>query len=181
MSRRATALRSPLRAAALVGCAAILVLLSGSAAGAAKHGGARHRTATHRGRLPSVRYAKALTKEPVVHAQKGSPPKGLRTKDLVVGTGSVVKAGSTVSLLYVGANYKNGKDFTQATWTKGTPATFSLAQVVPGFARGLVGMKVGGRREIVIPPALGYGNHKVGPIKADETLVFVVDLKGVSP
>ena len=126
-----------------------------------------------------VGHAKDLKVEPVVHGSKGKPPRKLEVKNLVLGTGATVKSSSTVSVVYVGANYKTGKDFTQATWTSKQTAAFPLSGVVPGFAEGLVGMKVGGRREIVIPPKLGYGDRSYGPIKANETLVFVVDLKGL--
>lgn len=149
----------------------------------ASHRRASNRRASHHGRrskLPVIGNATNLNLEPVVHATKGKPPKKLEVKDLVVGTGAAVTTSSTVSVVYVGANYTTGKDFTQATWTSKRPTTFPLSGVVPGFAEGLIGMKVGGRREIVIPPSLGYGDQSEGPIKANETLVFVVDLKGVS-
>ncbi|MGH8989097.1 MAG: FKBP-type peptidyl-prolyl cis-trans isomerase [Acidimicrobiales bacterium] len=135
----------------------------------------------HRGpRLPVVGNARDLKREPVVHATKGRPPTKLEMKNLVVGKGKTAKDSSTVSVMYVGASYRTGKDFTSTTWKERHPTTFPLNEVVPGFRRGLIGMKVGGRREIVIPPKLGYGDRSTGPIKADETLVFVVDLKGVS-
>jgi hypothetical protein len=134
----------------------------------------------HGARLPVIANAKNLSMEPVVRPSKGKPPKHLEVKDLVKGTGAIVTRSSTVDVLYVGANYRTGKDFTQATWVAKRPITFSLAGVVRGFAEGLLGMRVGGRREIVIPPRLGYGDHHDGPIKPGETLVFVVDLKGAS-
>lgn len=143
-----------------------------------KSGHHRHRT-HHRLRLPKVGNATTMSAEPVVHATKGARPKKLEVKDLVVGTGAAVTLASTVSVKYVGANYATGRDFTSATWSSGRPTTFPLSEVVPGFAKGLVGMKVGGRREMVIPPKLGYGSSAQGPIKAHETLVFVVDLEGV--
>lgn len=103
-------------------------------------------------------------------------PTSLQTKDLVVGTGTTAVASSTVLVQYVGADYADGKDF-DSSWQSHQAASFPLAQVVPGFAQGIVGMKTGGRREIVIPPALGYGASGDPPaVKADETLVFVVDL-----
>lgn len=147
-----------------------------AAAASVKHHPAKHAA----GGLPTVGHATALAKEPVIHAGKGRPPAKLLVKNLVNGTGATVTASSTVLVKYVGANYKNGKDFTAVTWQSGQPTSFPLSGVVPGFAEGLVGMKVGGRREIVIPPALGYQNHANGPIKATETLVFVVDLESVS-
>lgn len=145
----------------------------------------RHRHhATHKKhhgpKVPVVGNAKDLNVEPVVHAAKGRAPKKLEVKNLVVGTGATATMASTVSVVYVGALYKTGKDFTQSTWTTRKPTTFPLTGVVAGFADGLVGMKVGGRREIVIPPKLAYGNRRYGPIPANSTLVFVVDLKAVS-
>jgi peptidylprolyl isomerase len=134
----------------------------------------------HPGPIPVVRHAGTLATEPVVEPTKGKPPKKLEVKDLVVGTGARVTDSSTVSVVYVGAYYKTGKDFTKATWTSHRATTFPLSGVVLGFREGLVGMKVGGRREIVIPPKLGYGDKKFGPIPANSTLVFVVDLKAVS-
>ena len=90
------------------------------------------------------------------------------------------KATSTVDVKYIGASYATGKDFTASTWTTNKAASFSLTEVVPGFAKGIAGMKVGGRREIVIPSALGYGASGDGStIKPNETLVFVVDLESI--
>ncbi len=130
-------------------------------------------------KLPVIGNATDLDREPVVHATKGKPPDVLEVKNLVLGTGAAVTSSSTVEVVYVGADYSTGKDFTQVTWTDHRTLSFSLGDVVRGFAQGLIGMKVGGRREIVIPPKLGYGDHSYGTIKANETLVFVVDLKGV--
>lgn len=159
-------------------CIGGAAMWSAGPAGAAS-AGHTHGKKSHSG-LPEVGNATELSKEPVIHAGKGRPPTKLLTKNLVVGSGTAVTSGSSVSVKYVGANYANGKDFTTSTWQSGQATTFSLAHVVPGFADGLVGMKVGGRREIVIPPALGYGQTADGPIRANETLVFVVDLEGVS-
>jgi len=136
--------------------------------------------ASHRHHLPKITHAGDLSAEPVVKASRGRPPGKLLVKNLVTGTGAAVTSTSTVSVKYVGANYRTGKDFTQVTWQSGRPTSFPLSGVIPGFAQGLVGMKIGGRREIVIPPRLGYGNHASGPVKANETLVFVVDLEGVT-
>jgi peptidylprolyl isomerase len=135
----------------------------------------------HPSRIPAVEHATDLSAEPIIRAGKGKPPTKVLVKNLVVGTGATV-AGTDddVTVKYVGANYKSGQDFTSATWTSGQPATFTLRGVVQGFAEGLVGMKVGGRREVVIPPKYGYGDHHEGPIVANETLVFVVDLESVS-
>jgi peptidylprolyl isomerase len=131
--------------------------------------------------VPAVAEPTNLSTEPVVSGGSQPPPTKLVTRDLVVGTGTVATASSTVDVKYVGASYTTGKDFTSSTWTDNKPTSFSLDTVVPGFAEGIVGMKIGGRREIVIPPSLGYGSSGAGAtIKPNETLVFVVDLTGVS-
>lgn len=85
-------------------------------------------------------------------------------------------ASDTVVVQYVGANYSTGVDF-DSSWSRDQAATFPLNEVVPGFSQGIVGTKVGGRREIVIPSALGYGTAGSPPAEApNEALVFVVDL-----
>lgn len=151
---------------------------AGGTAGAVSRTGAKKH---HSSQFPAVEHATDLTVEPVIRAGKGRPPSKVLIKNLVTGTGATVTAtNEDVTVAYVGANYKNGKDFTSATWTSGQPATFTLQGVVPGFREGLLGMKVGGRREVVIPPKYGYRNAHEGPIVANETLVFVVDLKSVS-
>lgn len=112
---------------------------------------------------------------------KGAPPKSLVTKDLEEGTGPAGKAGDVVSVNYVGVNYKTGKEF-DASWSRGEPFTFTLGagEVIPGWDQGVEGMKVGGRRELIIPPELGYGSTGSPPvIPPNETLVFVVDLEAI--
>ena len=130
---------------------------------------------------PTVAAPTDVKTEPVIGPGTTPPPTSLETKDLVVGTGKTAVASDTVSVYYVGVDYTNGKIFDDSPWKSGAPAPFVLSQVVPGFAQGIVGMKVGGRREIVIPPALGYGADGSPPaVGPNETLVFVVDLKTVS-
>jgi peptidylprolyl isomerase len=117
--------------------------------------------------------------EPTVTVPPGAPPTQLETSDLIVGTGPAAKAGDTVTVQYVLATYSTGKVI-QASWTS-QPFPFKLGagDVIPGWDQGVVGMKVGGRRELIIPPSLGYG-AAVPPgssgIAANDTLVFVVDL-----
>jgi peptidylprolyl isomerase len=130
------------------------------------------------GSAPAVANAADLHSAPTVSAGTGTPPTTLVIKDLVRGTGLTAQSGSTVNVQYVGANYATGKVF-DSSWQRGQPATFSLSQVIPGFSQGIVGMQVGGRRELVIPPAMGYGPSGSGPVGPNETLVFVVDLVGV--
>lgn len=120
-----------------------------------------------------------LSKEPTFSIPSGPPPKKLVSKDLITGTGPAVKDGDTVYVNYVGKLYKGGKVF-DASW-KDTPGqTFSFTvgkgEVITGWDQGLVGMKVGGRRELIIPPSLAYQNKKQGTIPPNSTLVFVVDL-----
>lgn len=119
-------------------------------------------------------------KEPTIAAGTGTPPSDLRIADLVPGNGRVATSADSVSVRYVGALYSDGSVF-DASWKAGSnPVDFALSQVVPGFSEGIVGMKVGGRREIVIPPALGYGDQAQQGLPAGSTLVFVVDLVGIS-
>jgi peptidylprolyl isomerase len=126
---------------------------------------------------PMVSGATDLKTEPVIGPGTSPPPSKLETKDLVVGTGATAVASNTVEVNYVGAAYTTGKVFDDTPWKQGQPTSFPLNGVVPGFAQGIVGMKVGGRREIVIPSALGYGPDGNPPVIApNETLVFVVDL-----
>jgi peptidylprolyl isomerase len=119
-----------------------------------------------------------LSKKPVVAVPSGPPPGKLVVKDLVTGSGATAKKGSSITVNYVGVLYKGGKEF-DSSWKTGKPfAPFQLGQgsVIPGWDQGLVGMKVGGRRELIIPPNLAYGKSGSGPIPANATLVFVVDL-----
>lgn len=131
------------------------------------------------GPVPAVDGATNLKAAPTLHAGTGTAPTSLVGSDLVVGTGPVATAAKTVDIQYVGALYTNGQVF-DSSWAKGGPISFPLSGVIPGFAQGIVGMKVGGRRELVIPPSLGYGNSAQGSIPANSTLVFVIDLVKVS-
>jgi peptidylprolyl isomerase len=121
-----------------------------------------------------------LSKEPAVPPQSGTPPTKLVTKDLIVGTGAEAKAGESVTVNYVGVLYKGGKEF-DASWKRNEPFTFVLGrgQVIPGWDQGVVGMKVGGRRLLIIPAPLAYGAKGSPPtIPKNAALVFVVDLLG---
>ncbi len=116
---------------------------------------------------------------PTVTVPSGKPPTSLEIADLITGTGPAAKAGDSVTVQYVLATYSSGKTI-QSSWT-GQPFTFTLdarpEQVIPGWDQGVVGMQVGGRRELIIPPALGYGAQSPGAgISANDTLVFVVDM-----
>ena len=116
--------------------------------------------------------------KPKVTVPEGAPPKKLEVRDLEAGTGAAAKAGDEVTVQYVGVNYKDGKEF-DASWDRGEPFTFQLGagMVIPGWDQGVAGMKVGGRRELIIPPDLAYGPEGSPPaIGPNETLIFVIDL-----
>jgi peptidylprolyl isomerase len=119
--------------------------------------------------------------KPKVEVPKGKPPKKLVIKDIKKGTGKEATDGSTVSVQYVGVLYDGGKQF-DASWDRGEPFSFPLGagQVIQGWDEGVKGMKVGGRRELIIPPDLGYGEQGAGAdIPPNATLIFVVDLVDV--
>jgi peptidylprolyl isomerase len=121
-----------------------------------------------------------LATEPKVTPPSGPAPTKLEKKDLIVGTGKEAKAGDTVTVNYVGVLYKGGKEF-DASWKRKEPFQFKLGQgqVIRGWDEGVPGMKVGGRRELVIPSELAYGKNGSPPtIPANAPLVFVVDLLG---
>jgi peptidylprolyl isomerase len=129
---------------------------------------------------PAPAATPAATK-PDVTVPKGKLPKKLVKKDLKVGDGAAAQPGQTVSVQYVGVSAVNGRQF-DASWDRGQPFQFQLGahQVIQGWDDGVAGMKVGGRRELVIPPKLAYGPQGSPPtIGPNETLVFVIDLLGV--
>ncbi len=127
--------------------------------------------------------AAATDQKPTIKIPDCAVPTDLVTKDLVVGTGAEAQSGQQVTMQYVGVAVSTKEQF-DASWDRGTPfGPFPLGagKVIKGWDQGIVGMKVGGRRELVIPPALGYGAEGYPPvIVGDETLVFVVDLIAVS-
>ena len=136
-------------------------------------------TTSSSGILPTP--TKDLSKKPRIPHQPGDAPSQLVSQDIVKGTGATAEAGDTVTVQYVGVRFRDGQQF-DASWDRGQPLVFPLGtgQVIQGWDQGLVGMKVGGRRQITIPPHKGYGAAGAGGvIKGGETLVFVVDLKKV--
>jgi len=139
-------------------------------------------TATEESTAPAKKSEAATKKtKPTVTVPKGAPPKQLVVKELEEGTGAEAKAGDEVAVQYVGVNYKSGKEF-DSSWSRHEPFVFQLGvgQVIPGWDQGIKGMKVGGRRELIIPPELAYGEAGSPPaIGPNETLVFVVDLLAV--
>jgi peptidylprolyl isomerase len=117
--------------------------------------------------------------KPEIDFPGGDAPTELVILDVVVGEGAVAQAGSTVDVHYVGVEYDTGEEF-DASWNRGSSINFPLAQLVAGWQEGIPGMKVGGRRQLVIPPELAYGPAGSGHRLSGKTLIFVIDLLGVS-
>jgi peptidylprolyl isomerase len=129
-----------------------------------------------------VKVTGGADEKPTIEVPEGAePPSELIVEDLEEGDGEEAKSGSTISVHYVGALFKDGTVFDNS-WDRGEPITFPLGagQVIPGWDQGFEGMKVGGRRVLTIPAELAYGASGSGPIGPNEALVFVVDLEEVS-
>lgn len=122
-----------------------------------------------------------MNNKPEVDFPDGPPPAELEITDITVGDGPEATAGTTVHVQYVGVAYSSGEEF-DSSWNRGTPLAFPLGaqRVIAGWDQGIQGMKVGGRRKLVIPPHLAYGDHGAGGVIAPgETLIFVCDLVAV--
>jgi peptidylprolyl isomerase len=118
---------------------------------------------------------------PEIDKPDGDIPFELGVEDLVVGDGAEAVAGKKVTVHYVGVAFRSGEEF-DASWNRGEPFSFKLGkgQVIPGWDQGVLGMKVGGRRQLTIPSALAYGARGAGGvIEPHEPLIFVVDLLSV--
>jgi len=116
--------------------------------------------------------------KPEVDFPGGEPPTELEISDIWEGDGAVAKAGNTVQVHYVGVAYSTGEEF-DTSWSRGEPLEFRLGvgQVIAGWDQGVQGMRVGGRRQLIIPPGLAYGDRGAGrSIAPGETLIFVCDL-----
>lgn len=119
-----------------------------------------------------------MTDKPLVEPHLGESPTDLIIEDLVVGDGPMAAAGQTAVVHYVGVSASTGQQF-DASWDRGDPFAFPLGggYVIAGWDQGVTGMRVGGRRRLVIPSHLGYGERGAGGVIAPgETLIFVVDL-----
>jgi peptidylprolyl isomerase len=159
-------------------CIAALVVLAGCGSDGGDKATTTTKTATTAKTTPAP---KTRTGKPRVAVPKGPAPNALKTEDLVVGRGRSAKSGDQLTVQYLGVLYKNGKQF-DASWDRGQPFSFKLGagMVIDGWEKGLVGMKVGGRRELIIPPDLAYGPQGSPPdIGPNEPLVFVIDLLAV--
>ncbi|HQR79210.1 MAG TPA: FKBP-type peptidyl-prolyl cis-trans isomerase [Actinomycetota bacterium] len=115
-----------------------------------------------------------MTDKPEVEFQAGPPPVELVITDIVVGEGAEAKPGGTVTVHYVGVDYETGEQF-DASWDRGESIQFPLRGLIQGWQDGIPGMRVGGRRQLVIPPALAYGESG-GHRLSGRTLIFVIDL-----
>ena len=137
--------------------------------------------AVHFAPVASPSPAGTFGKAPTVIVPAGAPPTTPEMSDLITGTGPAAKIGQKLTVQYVLATYSTRKVI-QSSWTA-QPYTFTLGagQVITGWDKGMVGMRVGGRRELILPPSLGYGSvARGGGIAANDTLVFVVDLLKIS-
>ncbi|MCY7372861.1 MAG: FKBP-type peptidyl-prolyl cis-trans isomerase [Spirochaetaceae bacterium] len=122
-----------------------------------------------------------MSEKPEIDFPEGPPPSDLQVTDVSEGDGTEATSGSTAVVHYVGVAYSTGEEF-DSSWNRGDPFAFPLGSgnVIAGWDRGVVGMKVGGRRRLVIPPELAYGERGAGAaIAPGETLIFVVDLLDV--
>ena len=137
--------------------------------------------AVHFAPVASPSPAGTFGKAPTVVVPAGPPPTTPEMSDLITGTGPAAKDGQSLTVQYVLATYSTRKVI-QSSWTA-QPFTFTLGagHVITGWDKGLVWMRVGGRRELILPPSLGYGAvARGGGIAANDTLVFVVDLLKIS-
>lgn len=119
-----------------------------------------------------------MSEKPEIDFPEGAPPSDLQVTDVSEGDGAEATSGSTAVVHYVGVAYSTGEEF-DSSWNREAPFAFPIGSgnVIAGWDRGVVGMKVGGRRQLVIPPDLAYGERGAGAaIAPGETLIFVVDL-----
>ena len=117
--------------------------------------------------------------KPEIDAPTAPAPAELEITDITVGDGDEARSGSTVNVHYLGVEFDSGEEF-DASWSRGEPINFPLAALVRGCQEGIPGMKVGGRRQLVVPPHLAYGPVGGGHPLSGKTLIFVIDLLGVS-
>jgi peptidylprolyl isomerase len=116
-----------------------------------------------------------VSSKPEIEFPSGPPPAQLVVEDLVVGDGSEAVPGGTVEVHYVGVDYDGGEEF-DSSWGRGQPIAFPLQGLIQGWQDGIPGMKVGGRRQLVLPPEQAYGPAGSGHQLSGKTLIFVIDL-----
>lgn len=113
--------------------------------------------------------------KPIIEYQGGEPPADLAIEDIVVGEGAEANPGDTVTVHYVGVEFRSGEEF-DASWNRGESIEFPLQGLIQGWQEGIPGMRVGGRRQLTIPPEKAYGPAGAGHPLSGQTLVFVIDL-----
>jgi peptidylprolyl isomerase len=120
-----------------------------------------------------------VTTKPEIEFPEGPPPTELVITDLVVGDGDEASPGATVDVHYVGIEFDTGEEF-DSSWNRGESISFPLRGLIAGWQDGIPGMRVGGRRQLVIPPEQAYGPAGSGHRLSGKTLIFVIDLLGVA-
>lgn len=118
-------------------------------------------------------------KKPEIDAPEGPAPAELVVEELVVGEGAEAATGATVDVHYLGVEYDSGEEF-DSSWSRGQSVNFPLAALIRGWQEGIPGMKIGGRRKLTVPANLAYGPAGGGHPLSGKTLIFVIDLLGVS-
>jgi peptidylprolyl isomerase len=118
-----------------------------------------------------------MTDKPEIDFPGGEPPTDLEQTDVVLGDGDEAAHGATVTVHYVGVEFHSGEEF-DSSWGRGEPIEFPLGQLIAGWQEGIPGMRVGGRRQLVVPPHLAYGPAGGGHRLSGKTLIFVIDLLG---
>jgi peptidylprolyl isomerase len=117
--------------------------------------------------------------KPEIEFYEGDAPTELVLTDIEIGTGAEATPGATVDVHYLGVDLESGEEF-DSSWSRGQSVDFPLAALIAGWQQGIPGMKVGGRRQLIVPPALAYGEAGGGHQLSGRTLIFVIDLLGVS-
>ncbi len=117
--------------------------------------------------------------KPEIEFYEGEAPEILVTKDLEIGTGEEATPGATVDVHYLGVDLETGEEF-DSSWSRGESINFPLGSLIAGWQEGIPGMRVGGRRQLVIPPHPAYGPAGGGHAVSGRPLIFVIDLLGVS-
>lgn len=120
-----------------------------------------------------------MTDKPEVDFPGGAPPTTLVVTDVTVGDGPEAASGATVKVHYLGVEFDTGEEF-DSSWGRGEPIDFPLGRLIKGWQEGIPGMRVGGRRQLICPPDLAYGPAGGGHRLSGKTLIFVIDLLGVS-
>ncbi len=116
--------------------------------------------------------------KPEIDFYPGTPPTELVVADLIVGEGVEALPGAKVDVHYVGVDLESGEEF-DSSWSRGQSINFPLGSLIAGWQQGIPGMRVGGRRQLIVPPQLAYGPSGSGHQLSGRTLIFVIDLLGI--